>query len=107
MPCFNSDLKSDIMSFLFGNNLTATVFKTGLMSLSLFTIPQITAMLFTRDFARVMPLAAFWGALGSVMGLFASYALNIPSGATIICFLTLQFLVVKGVVIIIGRNRLN
>ena len=71
-----------------------------ILVLSLFTIPQITAMLFTRNFRTIIPLAAFWGALGSVMGIFISYFLNFPAGATIICYLTLQFLVVKLAVII-------
>ena len=77
-----------------------------ILVLSLFTVPQITAMLFTRNFASVIPLAAFWGILGSVLGLFASYLLDIPSGAAIICMLTLQFLLVKLVVIVReGVNR--
>ena len=71
-----------------------------ILVLSLFTIPQITAMIFTRDFERIMPLAAFWGITGSLTGLFASYFFNIPSGAAIIFFLTLQFLVVKGIAVL-------
>ena len=91
------------MAIIVGLAIVISIRSVGIiLVLSLFTIPQITAMLFTRDFARVMPLAAFWGGLGSVMGLFVSYALNIPSGATIICFLTLQFLVVKGVVMLLN-----
>jgi zinc transport system permease protein len=66
-----------------------------ILVLSLFTIPQITAMLFTRNFAAIIPLAAGWGIFGSLIGLYASYLLDIPSGAAIIFFLTLQFLVVK------------
>jgi zinc transport system permease protein len=69
-----------------------------ILVLSLFTIPQITAMLFTRDFAKIIPLAALWGTLGSLSGLFFSYFFNIPSGAAIIFFLTLQFLILKGFV---------
>jgi zinc transport system permease protein len=68
-----------------------------ILVLSLFTIPQITAMIFTRDFGRIMPLAALWGVTGSLAGLFASYAFDIPSGAAIIFFLTIQFLLVKGI----------
>lgn len=66
-----------------------------ILVLSLFTIPQITAMLFSRDFARIIPLAALLGAIGSVAGLFAAYYFNIPSGAAIIFFLTLQYLLLK------------
>jgi zinc transport system permease protein len=68
-----------------------------ILVLSLFTIPQLTAMVFTRDFARIMPLAAFWGITGSLAGLFAAYALNIPSGAAMVFFLTFQFLLIKAV----------
>jgi zinc transport system permease protein len=71
-----------------------------ILVLSLFTIPQITAMLFSRNFATIIPRAAFWGVLGSVMGLMVSYWMDIPSGAAIICFLVLQFLVVKLVVLL-------
>lgn len=76
-----------------------------ILVLSLFTIPQITAMLFTRDFAKIIPLAALWGSLGSLAGLFFSYFFNIPSGAAIIFFLTLQFLILK--VFVMARDFLS
>lgn len=75
-----------------------------ILVLSLFTIPQLTAMVFTRNYAWIMPLAAFWGITGSVAGLVFAYGLNIPSGAAIIFFLTLQFLIIRLVVSL--RNRL-
>ena len=75
-----------------------------ILVLSLFTIPQLTAMVFTRNYAWIMPLAALWGITGSVAGLFFAYGLNIPSGAAIIFFLTLQFLIIRLVVSL--RNRL-
>ncbi len=71
-----------------------------ILVLSIFTIPQITAMTFTRNFARIMPLAAIWGITGSVAGLLAAYLLDIPPGAAIIFFLTIQFLVIKMIMII-------
>ncbi len=74
-----------------------------ILVLSVFTIPQITAMLFTRNFARIIPLAALWGISGSVIGLMASYTLDIPSGAAIIFFLTLQYLTVR---LIIGLRNI-
>jgi zinc transport system permease protein len=74
-----------------------------ILVLSLFTIPQLTAMVFTRNYARIMPLAAFWGITGSLAGLVSAYGLNIPSGAAIIFFLTLQFLVIRLAVSL--RNR--
>ncbi len=71
-----------------------------ILVLSLFTIPQITAMLFTRSFARIIPLAALWGITGSVAGLFAAYFFDIPTGASMIFLLTLQFLIIRGVFLI-------
>lgn len=68
-----------------------------ILVLSLFTIPQITAMLFTRDFARIIPLAAFFGAAGSISGLFLAWYFDIPSGAAIIFFLTFLFLIIKAI----------
>ena len=66
-----------------------------ILVLSMFTIPQITAMLFTQNFARIIPLAALWGITGSVAGLLAAYVLDIPSAASIIFFLSIQFLTIK------------
>ncbi len=89
------------MSVLVALAIVLSIRSVGIiLVLSLFTIPQITAMLFSRSFATIIPLAAMWGIMGSVLGLFASYLLDIPSGAAIICMLTLQFLVVKLVVVI-------
>ncbi len=76
-----------------------------ILVLSLFTIPQLTAMVFTRNYAWIMPLAALWGITGSVAGLFFAYGLNIPSGAAIIFFLTLQFLLIRLAVSL--RNRIK
>ena len=74
-----------------------------ILVLSLFTIPQITAMLFTKDFVKIIPLSALWGISGSLAGLFVSYFFNIPSGAAIIFFLTLQYFLVKGIVLLNQR----
>ncbi len=74
-----------------------------ILVLSMFTIPQITAMLFTHNFKYIMPLSALWGITGSISGLIAAYVLDIPSGASIIFFLTLQFLLIK--MIFLVKNR--
>ena len=71
-----------------------------ILVMSIFTLPQITAMLFTRNFARIIPLAALLGTAGSVLGLLAAYFLDIPSSAAIIFILTIQFLIIKTIIII-------
>ncbi len=75
-----------------------------ILVLSVFTIPQITAMLFTRNFFLVMPLAALWGITGSIAGILMAYMLDIPTSAAIIFFLTMQFLMFKGIILI--RNSI-
>jgi len=70
-----------------------------ILVLSLFTIPQITAMLFTRNFLKVIPLSVMFSVFGSLSGLFAAYMLDIPSGASIVFFLTFLFLIAKIIVL--------
>ncbi|MDR4987497.1 MAG: metal ABC transporter permease [Bacteroidales bacterium] len=76
-----------------------------ILVLSVFTIPQITAMLFSRNFAHIIPLAALWGITGSLAGLMIAYILDIPSGASIIFCLSLQFLVIK--IIMLLKNNMR
>lgn len=52
--------------------------------ISLLTIPQITANLFTSRFRTMIFLSAAFGYLGCLGGLVLSYCYNIPSGASII-----------------------
>lgn len=94
------------MSIIIALAIVISIRSVGIiLVLSLFTIPQITAMLFTRNFARIIPLAALFGITGSLAGLFSSYFFDLPSGAAIIFFLTLQFLVVKLIVML--RDKLK
>lgn len=67
-----------------------------ILVISLLTIPQTIANLYTKSFTRIIFLAIIIGLLGTICGLLASYALNIPSGASIIFFLVILFLVLKG-----------
>lgn len=68
-----------------------------ILVLSLFTIPQATAMLFTHSFKKIIALSVLFGLIGSLAGLLVAYALNIPSGAAIIFVLTIQYLILKAV----------
>ncbi|MGQ1890181.1 metal ABC transporter permease [Thermophagus sp. OGC60D27] len=66
-----------------------------ILVLSLFTIPQNTALLFSNDFKRIIMGSVLWGITGSLIGLLTAYWLNIPGGAAIIFVLTIQFLLLK------------
>lgn len=54
------------------------------LAISLLTIPQMTANLFTYSFKRMILLSIVIGWIDCLSGLAISYALNVPSGASII-----------------------
>jgi len=62
-----------------------------ILILSLLTIPQATANLFTNDFKKLLILSSVFAFIGTISGLFISYFLDIPSGAAIIFTLVLMF----------------
>lgn len=62
-----------------------------ILILSLLTIPQATANLYTKDFKRLIILSTAFAFLGTISGLFISYFLDIPSGAAIIFTLVTIF----------------
>lgn len=66
-----------------------------ILVLSLLTIPQNTANLFTNSFGRIMAWSVLIGFSGAVIGLYTSYYLDIPSGATIIFSLVLIYLLAR------------
>ncbi|HPE33748.1 MAG TPA: metal ABC transporter permease [Bacteroidales bacterium] len=70
-----------------------------ILVISLLTIPQTIANIFTKKFERIILLAIVIGLIGSFSGLFLSYYFDIPSGASIIFFLVLLFFLAK-----IGKN---
>ncbi len=63
-----------------------------ILVLSLLTIPQNTALLFSNNLKKIMWLSVGIGFLGSLLGLTISYAWDIPSGASIIFSLVILYL---------------
>lgn len=63
--------------------------------LSLFTIPAVTANAKTKSYAAITRWAAVLAVAGAVVGLFISYNLEVPPGASIIFTLTIALIVVK------------
>ncbi|MFH0759990.1 MAG: metal ABC transporter permease [Bacteroidota bacterium] len=68
-----------------------------ILVLSLLTIPQNAAMLFSNNLKKIMWLAILFGFLGSLTGLIFSYSLNIPSGASIIFSLVIIYLLASAI----------
>lgn len=65
------------------------------LAISLLTIPQMTANLFTFSFKRIIFFSILIGYIGCLGGLFISYFLNVPSGASIIFFSIIIYAVCK------------
>ena len=63
--------------------------------ISLLTIPQMTANLFTHSFKRMAILSIIIGYMGCVGGLAISYLYNIPSGASIIFVSIILYVMAK------------
>lgn len=63
--------------------------------ISLLTVPQMTANIFTHKFSKIMLLSVIISFVGCIAGLLMSYYLNVPSGAFIIFVLISIFLVAK------------
>lgn len=66
-----------------------------ILILSLLTIPQASANLFTKDFKRLLILSSVFAFIGTISGLFISYFLDIPSGAAIIFTLVIIFALLR------------
>jgi zinc transport system permease protein len=66
-----------------------------ILILSLLTLPQATANLFTKDFKKMMVLSVFFAFLGAFTGLLVSFYIDIPSGASIIFTLVAVFGLIK------------
>lgn len=65
------------------------------LAISLLTIPQMTANLFTYNYKHLILLSIFLGWIDCLIGLYASYLYNVPSGATIIFVSILTFTLCK------------
>ena len=63
--------------------------------ISLLTVPQMTANLFTSRFRNIIWLSMLIGYLGCLGGLWFSFSKNIPSGASIIFFSILIYALCK------------
>jgi zinc transport system permease protein len=68
-----------------------------ILVLSLLTLPQAIANLFTKKFSSILIASVLIGFFGMVAGLIVSYYTDLPSGATIILVMTALFGIGKGI----------
>ena len=85
-----------MMMLFIAATIVLSIRLVGIMLLmSILTIPQMTANLFTSDYHKMMITSCIIGFFGCVAGLFLSYFFNIPSGAFIILLLITIFLIAR------------
>ena len=85
-----------LLMTLIAMTIVATLKLVGIvLAISLLTIPQMTANLFTFSYKRMIALSIILGWIDCLLGLYASYLLNVPSGATIIFVSIIIFAIAK------------
>ncbi|MDL2223371.1 metal ABC transporter permease, partial [Bacteroidales bacterium OttesenSCG-928-M11] len=89
----NTSLIQTLLMLGIAITIVASIRLVGIMLLmSLLTIPQMTANLFTNRLRKIIFFSILIGVFGCFIGLFFSYYLNIPSGAAIIFVQIIIFL---------------
>ncbi len=78
-----------------------------ILVMSLLTIPQAIANLFTKRFDVMMFYSIAFGFSGSVAGLSLSYIYDVPSGAAIIFTLVVLYGIIKTLFLIFGNAKLG
>ncbi len=81
----NTSLTKYIISVIIALSIVMSIRVAGIiLVLSLFTIPQAIANIFTHDFKKMIVISIIFSFLGVLIGLTGSYYFNLPSGAIII-----------------------
>lgn len=68
-----------------------------ILVISLLTIPQTIANIFTQNFRKMVVYSSVIGLIAALTGLFSAYFLEIPSGASIIFTLVVFYIVIKSI----------
>ena len=81
----NTRLIQGAMMLATALTIVATLRLVGVvLVMSMLTIPQMTALLFTNNYGKSILLSIAIGYAATLLGLILSYNINVPSGATII-----------------------
>lgn len=73
--------------------------------MSILTVPQMTANLFTSNFTKMILLSVLIGFFGCIIGLFLSAILDVPSGVFIIFTQLIVFLISRWIVKTMQKSK--
>ena len=97
-----------LMMALIAMTIVASLKMVGIvLAISLLTIPQMTANIFTFNYKHMIGLSIIIGWIDCILGLYTSYVLNVPSGATIIFISILVFIVSKTIKAVLSQFNKN
>ncbi|MCC8019697.1 MAG: metal ABC transporter permease [Rikenellaceae bacterium] len=89
---------SYFMGILVALGIVFSIRTVGIVLLiSLLTLPAVIANVFTKSFGRIALWAAVTAVAGNFLGVWTSYMLDIPAGASTIFILSVTLLILKGV----------
>lgn len=93
------------MMFFIAVSIVLSIRLVGVVLLmSLLTIPQMTANLFSANYTKIILLSILFGLLGCIAGIFLSVYINVPSGACIIFTSIAIFFICKMLIIIKNKK---
>lgn len=96
----------DLLLILIAVTIVVSLQAVGIvLVVAMITTPAATAQMIVRRFDRMIVVAALIGISSGIVGLYASYALDVASGASIVLVETLLFLVVLATTTIGRRWR--
>lgn len=94
------------MMFFIAVTIVLTIRLVGVVLLmSLFTVPQMIANLYTANFSKMIFLSILFGLIGCTTGLILSAYINVPSGAFIIFTLIILYFVCRLINSLFFRKR--
>lgn len=109
-PCFARSQKLPVsaieymMMILIAMTIVSTLRMVGVvLAISLLTIPQMTANLFTYSYKRIIAYSILVGWVDCLLGLTFGYLLNIPSGAAIIFVSIIIYALLKAIKVLIFK----
>ena len=95
-----------LMMTLIALTIVATLRMVGIvLSISLLTIPQMSANVITHNFKRIIAWSIVIGWTDCLLGLALSYTLNVPSGASIIFVSILVYLLLKVANVVLKKRQ--
>ena len=90
----------------FGFVVTSSVAIAGvLLVFSFLIVPSVTAMLFSDDIGTRLAIGWVMGTVVSLIGMYGSYKLDAPTGATVVCTFGLALLVLASLRPLLRRSR--